>query len=246
MPTEELQSRAKDRPPVYGGEDLAVLAAAHNYYNWIADLIQPYLFGHVIEYGAGLGAVSKRLLPYAQRLELVEPEPHLAEQLRDMFGQEPRVDVFIGTLERHIEIAASSSADTVVLVNVLEHIADDHRAVEELVRLLRPNGRLIIFVPALPWLMSDLDRVHGHFRRYYRRRLADLVTDNDCVIDRLHYFDFAGILPWWLVNTIGRRVDFNLRAVRLFDRVVVPLARRFEKLFLPPIGKNLLLVASKR
>ncbi len=236
---------AADAHIAYAGDDLEVLAASRNYYNWIFDLIRPYVSGDVVEYGAGLGTISQRLLPEARSLSLVEPEAHLADRLRLTFSAEASVAVFTQTLEQHVETCPSESVDTAVLVNVLEHVDDDRRAVGELIRILRRNGHLIVFVPALRWLMSDLDRLHGHFRRYHLRQLAELIPRAAGTVVKLRYFDMAGVLPWWLVNTIGRQTTFNPRAVRLFDRVAVPVTRRFEGFFSPPFGKNLILVARK-
>ena len=229
----------------YEGDDLAVLAASHNYNAWIVDLVAPYVAGHVIEYGAGSGTISAKLLGYAQRLDLVEPEARLVTQLRQRFDALPQVTIFTDMLERHVASSRSDSFDTIVMINVLEHIENDRAAVAELVRTLRRNGRLIIFVPALPWLMSDLDRAHGHFRRYVRRDLLEIANGAHCAIEKLHYFDVAGIIPWWLVNRVGKRVTFDARSVALYDRVAVPIMRRVEAAIAPPIGKNLILVARK-
>ncbi len=229
----------------YPGEDLNVLSASKNYYRWIVDLMEPYVSGHTVEYGAGIGTMSERLLPHVHRLTLVEPATHLARRLEQSFAGNDCVAVLNNTLERHAPALTPNSINAFVLVNVLEHIEDDAQAVRWMTDALAPGGKLALFVPALPWLMSDLDRAHGHFRRYRRSDLVGLMAMAGLEIEQLHFFDLPGILPWWLLNTIGGKTDFNLGAVRLFDSVVIPPTRWLETRFPPPIGKNLVLVAHK-
>jgi SAM-dependent methyltransferase len=246
MLSEKVAPPAGPETVDYPGEDLNVLSASKNYYRWIVDLMEPYVSGHTVEYGAGIGTMSQRLRPHVERLTLVEPASHLAARLKTSFSADSSVEVLNTTLERHAPHLPSGSVNAFVMVNVLEHIEDDAQAVRWMFDALAPGGKLALFVPALPWLMSDLDRAHGHFRRY---RKADLVRLMDMVgaeIEFLRFFDLPGILPWWLLNTVMGKVDFNLAAVRLFDSVVIPPARWLETRFPPPIGKNLVMVAHKR
>ena len=246
MLSEKVAPPAGPETVDYPGEDLNVLSASKNYYRWIVDLMEPYVSGHTVEYGAGIGTMSQRLRPHVERLTLVEPASHLAARLKTSFSADSSVEVLNTTLERHAPHLPSGSVNAFVMVNVLEHIEDDAQAVRWMFDALASGGKLALFVPALPWLMSDLDRAHGHFRRY---RKADLVRLMDMVgaeIEFLRFFDLPGILPWWLLNTVMGKVDFNLAAVRLFDSVVIPPARWLETRFPPPIGKNLVMVAHKR
>ena len=103
---------------------------------------------------------------------------------------------------------------------------------------------LLIFVPALEALMSELDRLHGHFRRYHKPELTEKVTSAGGNILACRYFDLAGVLPWLLLNKIMGITTFNPSLVRLNDRVVVPLSRILETIP-PPFGKNLILAARK-
>jgi hypothetical protein len=112
-------------------------------------------------------------------------------------------------------------------------------------RALRVGGHLLIFVPALPWLFSEADKNVGHFRRYYKKNLVKLVEDAGFSIKKAHYFDFAGILPWY-VNFVLLKNSFNPSSVALYDKIIVPPMRVIEKLLRPPIGKNVLIVAKKK
>ncbi len=231
----------------YAGHDLEVLSGMTHYYAWIIDYFTPFARGAMVEYGAGTGNVSARLRPLAAHLDLVEPSPRLLPVLRERFRGDATVAVHAVNLETHVAAAPASSYDCAVLVNVLEHIADDAAALRELFRVLKPGGALLLFVPALPFLFSRLDSVYGHFRRYRRAALVRLVADAGFEVREARYLDLLGVVPWWLLNTLGGAVTFNPVLVRLYDRVGVPLTRGIERLFAaPPFGKNVLLVARKK
>lgn len=230
----------------YAGHDLEVLSGMTHYYSWIVDHFTPYARGATVEYGAGTGNISARLRPLVARLDLVEPSPRLLPAVRERFEGDAAVAVHESSLEAHVAAAPARAYDCAVLVNVLEHIADDSAALRELFRVLKPGGSLLLFVPALPFLFSRLDSVYGHFRRYRRDALARLVADAGFRVREARYLDLLGVLPWWLLNTLGGFVTFNPTLVRMYDNVGVPLTRAIERLLgAPPFGKNVLVIAQK-
>ncbi len=229
----------------YEGRDLEVLADMPNYYAWIMEFFAPHISGHVIEYGAGTGTISQRIVPLAEKLTLVEPSKNLAEHLKIQFSGNPKVEIVNERLEHHVAQVPDGSADTIILVNVLEHIEHDRAALARLLQILKPGGHLLIFVPALPLLMSKLDLIHGHFRRYKEPDLTAKVRAAGGKIITCRYFDVLGVIPWLLLNKILGSTTFNPILVRLNDRIVVPVSRLTESLHQPPFGKNLILVASK-
>ena len=231
----------------YAGHDLEVLSGLAHYHDWIMDHFAPFVRGAVIEYGAGNGNISARLRPLAARLDLVEPSPALVPSLRERFRGDAAVAVRDSNLESHIAAVPANAYDCAVLVNVLEHIADDAEALRALFRILKPGGTLLLFVPALPFLFSRLDSFYGHFRRYRRDALARLVADAGFEVGKARYLDMLGVAPWWLLNTLGGAVTFNPVLVRLYDRFGVPLTRAIERLLgVPPFGKNVVLIARKK
>jgi SAM-dependent methyltransferase len=230
----------------YEGRDLEVLADMPNYYAWIMEYFSSHVMGNVIEYGAGSGTVSERLAPLAKMLTLVEPSPNLVETLRARFAKNSSIVVQGESLETHVSQIKAGSIDTVVMVNVLEHIEDDEEALARLFNALSPNGKLLIFVPALNFLMSKLDLIHGHFRRYYKGNLVSKVQGAGGQIILCRYFDLPGVVPWFVLNKLMGSTAFNPWLVRLNDQFVVPASRAIERPFPPPFGKNLILVASRQ
>ena len=230
----------------YEGRDLEMLADMPNYHAWIMERFAPFARGHIVEFGAGVGSVSIRLLPFADSLTLVEPSPNLVQKLQARFGDDGRIAVIGDDLESSAANMRDASVDTIVLVNVLEHVENHQNAMAELLRTLKPGGHLLIFAPALQSLMSRLDRLHGHFRRYERRELRDLVLQAGGEVKFCRYFDFLGVVPWFVLNRLLGSTTFNPLLVRMHDRLVVPVSRLLEGHVAPPFGKNLLLVAAKR
>ena len=110
---------------------------------------------------------------------------------------------------------------------------------------LKTGGKLLIFVPALPFLYSELDRVYGHFRRYRRRELRNCIESAGFRIEKLRYFDISGVLPWWLLNTLMGKTSLHRPSLTVYDRLLVPPTKFVESVFPPLIGKNLILIASK-
>jgi SAM-dependent methyltransferase len=227
---------------VYEGRDLEAMAFARNYSAWIRDEIGDCIGGDVAEVGAGDGRFAALLHEGApSSLTLFEPSAGMFERLQSRMAGIGRVACVNATLA---SVAAEfrGAFDTVIYNNVLEHIADDAGELAIARRVLRPGGRLCIFVPAMPWLMSDFDRRIGHLRRYTFAGLKELLVQSGFSIERLHYFDAPGTLPW-LVAMRWLSGDLDARKTRMYDRIAVPLVRAVETRWRPPFGKNLLAVA---
>ena len=226
------------------------MAFARNYHRWILDLFAPHLGRRLVEVGAGTGSFSELLLERGpDSLTLVEPssEMHrrLAEHVKD-FKTRARVrtvnDTFAGAARL---IAGDDAPDSVIYVNVLEHVADDGAELRIVREALAPGGRLFVFVPALRWLYGSFDRQVGHVRRYTKRELARKCERAGFRVVKAVYFDAAGVLPWWLKYRVLRSEKMEPAAVRVYDEFCVPVLRRVEALAPPPVGKNVLLVAEK-
>jgi len=160
-------------------------------------------------------------------------------------GGSDNTTVFAGTFEDWLAEAGDETYDTIIMINVLEHIEDDVAALAGARRVLRPGGRLIVFVPALQALYSKIDELVGHYRRYHLAPLAGLAEGAGFTIRERGYFDLLGIAPWWLVNTLMGSTSFNPTLAGLYDAVGVPITRVLEPLIRPPVGKNILLIAEK-
>ncbi len=229
----------------YAGAELEAMARAHNYYRWILGEWRPHLGRSVLEFGAGMGTFSAHLACEAiERLILVEPAPELFEKLRCRFGDDRRVELWNCVLQ-DVEDGLASSVDTVVSVNVLEHINDEAATLRAVRAVLRPGGSALIFAPALPALYGSLDRAFGHVRRYTKATLSHVLTEAGLSPVRLRYANVLGALPWLVAGRLLRRKTLNASAVALVDRTIIPVTAALERIVSPPFGQSVIAVARK-
>jgi SAM-dependent methyltransferase len=141
---------------------------------------------------------------------------------------------------------AESSYDYIYSLNVFEHIEDDSAAVKEAYRLLRPGGSLYIYVPAFPLLFGSMDRKVGHFRRYRRHDLRDLVEDAGFAVESCAYVDCIGFFATLAYNLKpGKDGGINRSSIRFYDRILFPASRILDRLTSTFIGKNVFVSARK-
>jgi SAM-dependent methyltransferase len=220
------------------------MSQAVRYHRWIVGELAPYLGGDVAEIGAGTGNVSRLLLDRGIRhLTAVEPSPQMYPILRRRMQGEPRATVLHGRLGE-AGTSFPGRFDSIVYLNVLEHVADDGEEMRRAFDALRPGGHLCVFVPALRWLYGRLDAEVGHHRRYHRADLRAVVVQAGFHVERLRYFDAPGVLPWLVFIRLLRR-PLDGGGVGAYDRWVVPVARAVERVVPPPLGKNLLCIARR-
>lgn len=228
----------------YEGRDLEAMSFAQNYHAWIASVFRPYLGKRVAEVGAGRGNFSSLLLSGdIEELLCVEPSEEMYPLLVEHTANDAKVSCrqgFFGDVSKEYV----DYFDSVVYVNVLEHVEHDDTELDVIAKSLKSGGHVCIFVPALPWLYSDLDASVGHYRRYYKKELEALVAQNGFTIVHSTYFDSVGIIPWFIFFKLFHK-KLSVGNTSLYDRVVVPVVRIVESVIPVPIGKNVLLVARK-
>ena len=235
----------------YAGKDLEAMSFAVNYHRWILSNFEPYLGKRIVEVGAGTGSFSELLLERRpESLSLVEPSTAMHQQLcRRM--EELKASVAVSTYNDTFEnvaeqLRSTEQPDSIIYVNVLEHIEDDVTELNLINSTLDSHGRLFIFVPALRWLHGSMDRQLDHCRRYTRRELEKKAAAAGFEVLASRYFDVMGVLPWWVKYKLLQSKAMEPGAVRFYDARVVPVAKRLEAIVRPPIGKNVLLVAEKQ
>ncbi len=136
------------------------------HYRWVADMIAPWLGRSVLEVGSGIGVISRHLLPRCQKLVLSDHKDIYLQLLRERFGDVPTVDFRLLDLNEPPYELAGIQVDTVVCLNVLEHLPDGDGVLRAFSDLLPSGGRLVLQVPNHPWLRGSLDDSYGHLRRY--------------------------------------------------------------------------------
>lgn len=232
----------------YPGTELESMALAVNYSRWILDRLKPFLGKHIVEVGAGAGSFSQLLLETRPAsMTLLEPSLNLYSILSQRL---PAIDKDRIAQAHHATLIQAFAAaarprqpDTALYVNVLEHIQDDEAELRALHSILPRGGRVLIFAPAHRWLMGSMDRQLGHLRRYTLSELTWKCRAAGFKVRVSEYFDAIGIIPWWLKYCVLKSERMEPAAVRLYDRLVVPISRTLERLITPPLGKSIILVA---
>ncbi len=215
---------------------------ARRYRDYQLALIGPHLGESVLEVGSGLGDVSA-MLTGARRLIVSDTDPACLDALRTRFAGDPRVDVL--ELDLDAEVALGEQVDSVLAMNVLEHIEDDVAALRALGRLLVPTGAVVLWVPAYPALYGDFDRMVGHYRRYTPASLRATVGAAGLVPELVRPVNLLGGIAWWAAVRRGGAGSASERLVRTYDRFVVPLTRALERHWCPPFGQSVLCVARR-
>src|SRR5882672_10098904 len=205
-----------------GAATLERMAAAPRYNRWMFDRLRPWVGRRVLEIGAGIGNMSA-FLDDRERLVLTDTEPYYLGRLRDRFAGRSHVSV-------------AERLDTVVCLNVLEHIEDDRASLRAMHDLLRPGGRLVLLVPSLRALYGTLDEALGHFRRYVPDELSEKLPAAGFRLRHLEYFNLAGVPGWWVAGRLLRRRLIPTGALRWYE-ALVPLFR-LERLLPWRIGQS--------
>jgi SAM-dependent methyltransferase len=224
-----------------GAATLERMAAAPRYNRWMFDRLRPWVGGgrRVLEIGAGIGNMSAFLVD-RERVVLTDTEPYYLGRLRERFAGQPHVSVAELRLPAVSPGLVAERLDTIVCLNVLEHIEDDRASLEAMHRLLQPGGRLVLLVPSLRALYGTLDEALGHFRRYVPAELSEKLRTAGFRLRHLEYFNLAGVPGWWLAGRVLRRRLIPTDALRWYE-ALVPLFR-LER-FLPwRIGQSLIAI----
>jgi SAM-dependent methyltransferase len=228
---------------VYTGTELDAMAEARNYCRRIMQYFRPYLGPRVVEIGAGTGTFSELLLNSERTVDLVlfEAAANLFPVLRQRFASHS-VRLHCGFFEPSL---LGTPPDSIVLVNVLEHVADDTGLLLQIRQCLRPGGYVLLFVPALSWNYGSLDRAFGHWRRYDKRELARKFDQAGFRVKVMRYVNVMGIASWFFAGRILRQITLKPAQVRWYDRWIIPWSFQVEQICEPPLGQSLLAVAVK-
>lgn len=229
-----------------GVSTLHGFARAPRINGWIYGQLRAGVRGAVLEIGCGIGNLSRLILAdvaragEASRAVFTDADADALAVLRAELGPAAQPALMTWDLRDPPPPAiAARRFDTIVAVNVVEHLPDDVAAVRALATLLHPDGTLLLYVPACPLAFGTLDEALGHHRRYTRRSLQRLLADAGLAAPRPRYMNRLGLLGWfWQAKLLGRRA-LAPGLIAAFERVV-PLARLLDTLTGPlPVGLGL-------
>lgn len=228
----------------YVGSELDLFAAVHNWKSYWSSQVRPFIHGDVLEVGAGLGANT----PYLNRGGFpnwlcLEPDPLLLEQLSANLRQANAAgacEAVCGTLQN----LQARQFDTIIYIDVLEHIDNDRGELENAARLLKPGGRVIVLAPAHQRLFTPFDAAIGHFRRYDRPMLRN-ISPATLRLEKMWYLDSAGLLLS-SANRFFLRQSMPTKAqLHVWDTCVIPVSRVLDRCFFGALGKSIIAIWSR-
>lgn len=231
----------------YAADDLEIMQQATRYASHVFGLFRDHIGARVLEVGCGISTMSRRLIEVADTVVAIEPNPACAAIARRTLGDHPRFELRMCRLEEcdRVELAGRRF-DTVFCVNVLEHIEDDVAALRTFGEVIVPDGRVLIFVPAVQAAYGPLDAALGHHRRYSKRSLAKAFGAAGLDLLTLRYTNPIGLLGWMFGSYVTRSTLHSSRQIRLFETLVAPWALPLERAIPPPIGLSLVAVGRPR
>lgn len=224
----------------YRGEELALFRHATNWKRYYSTCLRPFISGDVLEVGAGIGGTSRFLCnPSVSTWTCLEPDQALLEELQASLRSSPLSipsPVIVGTVA---DLESLEAFDTILYIDVLEHIQQDGAELARAAVRLRSGGHLIVLSPAHEWLTSPFDRAIGHCRRYTASTLKAAGPPSLSVV-RMFYLDSVGI-TLSLANRILLRNSYpTVSHIRIWDTVVIPLSRILDPLCLNYVGKSVI------
>lgn len=225
-------------------EDLRQMERAVNYQDWQFRMVEPFLGKRVLEVGGGIGNFTLQLAADGRNVTSIEPNEFCHAQLVEKTCDSPNITALLATVETLEQILPpAESFDSIVLMNVLEHIQDDQAVLMLLKRRLAPAGRIVVLVPAGPWAFGPIDERLGHYRRYAKGYSRELVESAGLRIEAMRYYNFVGIWGWWWNAKMGKAANQSDAQIKFFDRCIVPVLSRIERCIRPPVGQSILFVS---
>ena len=232
----------------YAADDLETMSEAKRYQSHVFELLRPHVGRNVLEVGCGIGTTSLRLAEIAERLVCIEPNLNCVSRARAALDGHPKISLKICHLEECDPAdMVRERFDTIVCVNVLEHIEDDVHALRLFRDLVAPaGGKVLIFVPAVQAAYGPLDAALGHHRRYSKTTLRRAFETAGLDLVTLRYTNPIGLIGWMYNAHISGTTEHTSGQVRLFEQFVAPWALPLDRLVAPPLGLSLFAVGRAR
>ena len=228
----------------YVGTELELFAQAKNWKNYIRVLLSKYIKGDVLEVGAGIGSNTRLLCrsPYSQWLCL-EPDNQLFHALEQSIDLNGIINCYArnGTID---SLTNEQFFDSILYLDVLEHIHNDNQEVIKVSQHLKANGNLVILGPAHQRLFTPFDAAIGHYRRYSKSSLKAIIPDNLKIVKCL-YLDSVGLLASLGNKLILKQSQPTLKQIQVWDSLMVPISRTLDPIFRYRLGKSILLIGKK-
>ncbi len=233
-----------------GSHTLQVIAKAGQFNYWMYSEFRSFLKGELLEIGSGIGNISQLVVNDGLSVTLSDYNNEYYELLKKKFSGSSYVKSIIQTDLLHPNFEENYAGlrgkfDSIFLLNVIEHLQDDAKAVANCNFMLKPGGYLIVLAPAYQWLYCRLDKELGHYRRYTLRKISEVLINKGFKIISKKYFNFLGICGWFFSGKILRTKKLGKNEITAFNDLV-PFAKMLDKITFNKTGLSVIVTGIKK
>ncbi len=223
-----------------GLHTLEAISEARQFNEWMYREVSPFLGGRILEVGSGIGNLSSCFIRDGQEITMSEIRSAYLSRLQSRWPD--KTSVHMDLVDPHFEetfAQLNQSFDSAFALNVIEHIGDDTLALKNLMRLVKPGGKVLILVPAHQLLYNKIDSGLAHFRRYNRSSLRGLMERSGLVVERTWMFNALGIPAWITGGLLFRENEIGHGQMKAYDKLV-PIARILDQLTFHRLGLSVI------
>ena len=230
----------------YEGNELDVFAHAVRWKNYFGSKFKPYIGQRVAEVGAGIGATTPILCAGEQETWLcIEPDEGLRQQIDEKI-QLGKLPACCHTTSSYVrDLGEDQVFDTILYIDVLEHIQDDAIELAEAGNHLVQGGVIVVLSPAHQFLYSKFDQAIGHFRRYNRKSITD-ITPSFLLAEQLYYLDSVGMMTSLVNRFILKQEKPSISQILFWDRFILPISRWVDFLTGFRLGRSIICIYRKK
>jgi SAM-dependent methyltransferase len=224
----------------YQGSELELFEKAKNWKAYYHSLIKEYLGREVLEVGAGIGSTTRALCSQRQsRWLCLEPDEDMGDRLKSLISNHELPSACQVTVGVVGDLKREETFDTIIYVDVLEHIENDREELKSSSEHLRPGGFLVVLAPAHQSLYTPFDKALGHYRRYNKETLSAVVPDELELTD-LKYLDCIGATASLGNRLILKSKSPSVKQLAVWDKLMIPLSKLVDPLLGYRAGKSVL------
>ena len=223
----------------YPGKELEIFDKAVIFQKYIHWLIKKYIKNKTLEVGAGLGSFTKTYINNVENINLTEIDQGNFDVLKNKFNDQ-KIKVFSKKIQD-----IDDMFDTVIYLNVLEHIEKDVDEIDFALSKCKKDGYLVILVPAHQKLYSNFDREIGHFKRYDKNFFKRNYKNAE--LKKLIYVDAMGYILYFLNKILFSKESYpSSIKVQIWDKLFTPITFFIDFITGYKFGKNILCIIKKK
>ncbi|MCK5857051.1 MAG: class I SAM-dependent methyltransferase [Bacteroidales bacterium] len=229
-----------------GMETLHLMAEADRFNHWIYHTIKPFCSGKILEIGSGIGNISNYFIDNNQDITLSDIRQNYVNLLQNKHQEKAslRDVIILDIIDPNFDTKFAKyfgSFDSVYALNIVEHVKDDKQAIANIKKLLKPNGTVVVLVPAYQKLYNLFDKELEHYRRYNMKTLDQLLIDNKLIVIHHQYFNFIGVFGWWFNGSLLKKKTIPSAQMRLYN-ALVPIIKLIDKMIINKMGLSVVSV----